>query len=99
MIAMPAAPAIYGTGIETGGTADTFQGAPEIFPAQMYAPAVVHQYNMHFLPECPGVHERSPRSLPSFYGYRVRRYGWAALRPIVPHARRDRYPLPQCPVL
>src|SRR5258708_21444066 len=49
MIAMPAAPAIYRTGIETGRTTDTFQGTPEIFSTQVYAPAIVHYYDMHFL--------------------------------------------------
>jgi hypothetical protein len=42
MIAVPPAAAIYGTGIETSGTTDTFEGAPEIFPAEVYAPPIIH---------------------------------------------------------
>src|SRR4051812_47460010 len=49
MIAVTSAAPVYRAGIETGGTTYTFQRVPEVLPAQVPAPAVVHQYDMHFL--------------------------------------------------
>src|SRR6202795_1590415 len=47
-VAEPATPAVYGTGVHAGGTADALQRRPELLHAQAGRAAVVNQDYVHF---------------------------------------------------